>query len=49
MARNFLEAPLEPGAAIRQRFAARLDRLSPPARTAPCVVAAAAAGARWQR
>ena len=27
-------APLEPGAAIRQRFAARLDRLSPSARVA---------------
>ncbi len=35
------EAPLEPGAAIRQRFAARLDRLSPPARTALLVAAAA--------
>jgi AAA ATPase domain len=34
-------APLEPGEAIRQRFAARLDRLSPPARTALLVAAAA--------
>ena len=34
--------PLEPGAAIRQRFAARLDRLSPSART--MLVVAAAAG-----
>ena len=35
------EAPLEPGTAIRLRFAARLDRLSPPARTALLVAAAA--------
>ena len=33
--------PLEPGAAIRHRFAARLDRLSPSARTALLVAAAA--------
>jgi len=33
--------PLEPGAAIRQRFAARIDRLSPPARTTLLVAAAA--------
>ena len=36
------ELPLEPGAAIRQRFAARLDRLSPAARM--ILVVAAAAG-----
>jgi class 3 adenylate cyclase/DNA-binding CsgD family transcriptional regulator len=35
------DAPLEPGTAIRQRFAARLDRLSPPTRTALVVAAAA--------
>lgn len=35
------EVPLEPGAAIRQRFAARLDQLSPPAKTALLVAAAA--------
>jgi DNA-binding CsgD family transcriptional regulator len=35
------EAPLEPGAAIRQRFAARLDQLSPSARTTLMVAAAA--------
>jgi DNA-binding CsgD family transcriptional regulator/tetratricopeptide (TPR) repeat protein len=35
------EVPLEPGAAIRQRFAARLDQLSSPARTAVLVAAAA--------
>jgi DNA-binding CsgD family transcriptional regulator len=35
------EAPLEPGAAIRQRFAARLDQLSPSARTVLMVAAAA--------
>ena len=35
------EAPLEPGTAIRLRFAARLDRLSPPARIALLVAAAA--------
>jgi len=35
------EAPLEPGAAIRLRFAARLDRLSAPVRTALLVAAAA--------
>jgi DNA-binding CsgD family transcriptional regulator len=34
-------APLEPGTAIRERFAARLDRLSPPSRTALLVAAAA--------
>ena len=34
-------APLEPGAAIRQRFAVRLDRLSPSARTMLLVAAAA--------
>jgi class 3 adenylate cyclase/DNA-binding CsgD family transcriptional regulator/lipopolysaccharide biosynthesis regulator YciM len=34
-------APLEPGAAIRQRFAARLDQLSPSARLALMVAAAA--------
>jgi len=39
-------APLEPGDAIRQRFAARLDRLSPPARTA-LLVAAAAGHCSW--
>ena len=33
--------PLEPGAAIRQRFAARLDRLSDPARTVLLLAAAA--------
>lgn len=33
--------PLEPGAAIRQRFAARLDRLSDPARTVLLIAAAA--------
>jgi DNA-binding CsgD family transcriptional regulator len=38
---EMLEMPLEPGAAIRQRFAERLHRLSPPARTV--LVAAAAA------
>jgi DNA-binding CsgD family transcriptional regulator len=32
--------PLEPGAAIRQRFSARLDRLDPAARTALLVAAA---------
>jgi hypothetical protein len=35
------EAPFEPGTAIRQRFAARLDRLSPPSKTALLVAAAA--------
>jgi DNA-binding CsgD family transcriptional regulator len=35
------QMPLQPGAAIRQRFAARLDQLSPPARTALLVAAAA--------
>lgn len=35
------EVPLEPGAAIRQRFAARLDQLSPPTRTVLLVAAAA--------
>lgn len=35
------EAPLEPGTAIRQGFAARLDRLSPSARTTLLVAAAA--------
>ena len=35
------EAPLEPGAAIRQRFAARLDQLSAAARTTLLVAAAA--------
>ena len=35
------EAPLEPGAAIRQRFAARVDQLSPSARTVLMVAAAA--------
>ena len=35
------EVPLEPGTAIRQRFAARLDRLSPSARTVLLVAAAA--------
>jgi DNA-binding CsgD family transcriptional regulator len=35
------EAPLEPGAAIRQRFAARLDRLNPAVRAALVVAAAA--------
>jgi DNA-binding CsgD family transcriptional regulator len=35
------EVPLEPGTAIRQRFAARLDRLSPPSKTALLVAAAA--------
>ena len=35
------EVPLPPGAVIRQRFAARLDRLSPPARTALLIAAAA--------
>jgi DNA-binding CsgD family transcriptional regulator len=35
------EGPLEPGAAIRLRFAARLDGLSPPAGTALVVAAAA--------
>jgi non-ribosomal peptide synthetase component E (peptide arylation enzyme) len=39
--REMPEEPLEPGAAIRQRFAARLARLSPPARTALLVAAAA--------
>jgi DNA-binding CsgD family transcriptional regulator len=34
------EAPLEPGAAIRQRFSARIDRLDPAARTALLVAAA---------
>ena len=33
--------PLEPGAAIRQRFAGRLDRLSQPARATLLVAAAA--------
>jgi DNA-binding CsgD family transcriptional regulator len=33
--------PLEPGTAIRERFAARLDRLSPPSRIALLVAAAA--------
>jgi predicted ATPase len=33
--------PLEPGAAIRMRFAARLDRLSDPARTVLLIAAAA--------
>ena len=35
------EVPLQPGAVIRQRFAARLDQLSPPARTALLIAAAA--------
>ena len=35
------EVPLDPGAAIRQRFAARLDQLSTSARTAVLVAAAA--------
>lgn len=35
------EVPLQPGAVIRQRFTARLDQLSPPARTALLVAAAA--------
>jgi DNA-binding CsgD family transcriptional regulator len=35
------EAPLEPGMAIRQRFAARLERLSPPSQIALLVAAAA--------
>jgi DNA-binding CsgD family transcriptional regulator len=35
------EIPLEPGSAIRQRFAARLDQLSSPAKTALLVAAAA--------
>jgi len=35
------EVPLEPGAAIRQRFAGRLDRLSQPARATLLVAAAA--------
>src|SRR5580658_8015279 len=35
------EAPLEPGAAIRQRFAARIHQLSPSARTVLMVTAAA--------
>ena len=35
------EVPLPPGAVIRQRFAARLDQLSPPARTALLIAAAA--------
>lgn len=35
------EAPLEPGTAIRQRFAARLERLSPQSKTALLVTAAA--------
>ena len=35
------EAPFEPGTAIRQRFAARLDLLSPPSKTALLVAAAA--------
>ncbi len=35
------EMPLQPGPAIRQRFAAGLDQLSPPARTALLVAAAA--------
>lgn len=35
------EAPLEPGASIRQRFAVRLDQLSPAARTVLLVAAAA--------
>ena len=34
-------APLEPGAAIRQRFAARMDQLSPSARNALLISAAA--------
>ena len=37
----FPEVPLEPGEAIRQRFAARIDRLSTSARTAVLVAAAA--------
>ena len=35
------EAPLEPGTAIRERFAARLERLSPQSKTALLVTAAA--------
>jgi DNA-binding CsgD family transcriptional regulator len=35
------EVPLEPGAAIRQRFAARLDQLAPSARTMLLIAAAA--------
>jgi DNA-binding CsgD family transcriptional regulator len=35
------DAPLEPGPTVRRRFAARLDQLSPPARTVLLVAAAA--------
>jgi DNA-binding CsgD family transcriptional regulator len=38
---ELLETPLEPGAAIRQRFSERLHRLSQPARVALVVAAAA--------
>jgi DNA-binding CsgD family transcriptional regulator len=38
---EMLEMPLEPGAAIRQRFAERLHQLSPPTRAALVVAAAA--------
>jgi DNA-binding NarL/FixJ family response regulator len=38
---EMLETPLEPGAAIRQRFAERLHRLRPPTRAALVVAAAA--------
>jgi hypothetical protein len=34
------EVPLRPGAAIRERFSARLDRLDPAVRTALMVAAA---------
>jgi DNA-binding CsgD family transcriptional regulator len=37
---DMAEAPLEPGAAIRQRFSARLDKLDPAVRTALMVAAA---------
>jgi len=39
-AQGIAEAPLEPGAAIRQRFSARIDRLDPAARTALLVASA---------
>jgi DNA-binding CsgD family transcriptional regulator len=38
--RDLAEAPLEPGAAIRERFSARLGRLDPAVRTALVVAAA---------
>jgi DNA-binding CsgD family transcriptional regulator len=38
--KDMADAPLEPGAAIRQRYAARLDRLDPAVRTALMVAAA---------